>query len=76
MPHALDNRDPFGGAQVLSRGIAGTREDAAGVASPIFRQPFDLRTGRCLTDAHVAMPTYRVPCVDGVVEVHLPGRVA
>jgi nitrite reductase (NADH) small subunit len=71
MLHALDNRDPFSGAYVLSRGIVGTRGDIPTVASPIFKQPFDLRTGRCLTDPDVCVPTHAVRCVDGVVEVRL-----
>ena len=57
---ALDNRDPFSGAHVLSRGIIG---DAAGipkVASPVYKQGFDLRTGACLDDPTVAVPAYPV----------------
>jgi nitrite reductase (NADH) small subunit len=69
--HALDNRDPFSGAFVLSRGIVGTRGDVPTVASPIFKQAFDLRTGRCLSDPDVSVPTHLVRCVDGVVEVRL-----
>lgn len=46
--HAVSNLDPYSGAQVLSRGIVGTREDAPTVASPMYKQIFDLRTGACL----------------------------
>jgi nitrite reductase (NADH) small subunit len=67
--HALDNHDPFSGAQVLSRGIVGTRGDIPTVASPIFKQPFDLRTGQCLTDPDVSVATHGVRCVDGIVQV-------
>ena len=69
--HALDNRDPFSGAYVLSRGIVGSRGDVPTVASPIFKQPFDLRTGQCLTDPDVSVSPHSVRCVDGVVEVRL-----
>jgi nitrite reductase (NADH) small subunit len=69
--HALDNHDPFSGAYVLSRGIVGSRDDIPTVASPIFKQPFDLRTGQCLTDPDVSVPTHRIRCEDGIVEVQL-----
>jgi nitrite reductase (NADH) small subunit len=69
MLHALDNRDPYSGAYVLARGIVGTRGDAPTVASPIFKQTFDLRTGACLTDPAVQVPTHAVRRVDGVVQV-------
>src|SRR5690606_2688145 len=40
--------DPYSGAQVMSRGIVGTRDGAPTVASPLHKQLFDLRTGLCL----------------------------
>ncbi len=46
--HAVSNRDPYTGAQVMARGIVGTRDDAPTVASPLHKQVFDLRTGLCL----------------------------
>ncbi|KRC53190.1 MULTISPECIES: nitrite reductase small subunit NirD [unclassified Nocardioides] len=74
---ALSNFDPFGKASVLSRGIVGTRtvvaeageEQVPFVASPLLKQPFDLRTGVCLDDPTVAVPSYDVRVVDGVVLV-------
>ena len=38
---------------MLARGIVGTRGDVPFVASPMHKHAFDLRTGRCLDDAHV-----------------------
>lgn len=75
--YALSNYDPFSKASVLSRGIVGTRAVCTGdgeevvpfVASPMYKQAFDLRSGRCLDDADVAVATYDVRVVDGVVEV-------
>lgn len=71
--YALSNYDPFSKASVLARGIVGTRsvdgEDVPFVASPMFKQAFDLRTGECLDDRAVAVATYDVRVVDGVVEV-------
>jgi nitrite reductase (NADH) small subunit len=46
--HATTNLDPYSGANVMSRGIVGTRGDAPTVASPMYKQVFDLRTGACL----------------------------
>lgn len=46
--HAVSNFDPYSRAHVISRGIVGTRQDAPTVASPMYKQVFDLRTGACL----------------------------
>lgn len=66
---ALSNVDPFSGASVLSRGIVGSRGDAPVVSSPMYKQAFHLRTGACLDDASVSVPSYDVAVVDGVVHV-------
>jgi len=62
--HAIANHDPFSRANVLSRGIVGTRGDAPKVASPMYKHTFDLRTGQCFEDPAVAVDTYAVR-VDG-----------
>lgn len=46
--YALQQYDPYCGAHVLSRGIVGSRGDVPTVASPMYKQVFDLRTGACL----------------------------
>ena len=66
---ALSNVDPFSGASVLSRGIVGSRGDVPVVSSPMYKQAFDLRTGACLDDETVSVPSYDVSVVDGVVHV-------
>ena len=48
--YAIDNHDPFSGANVLSRGIVGNCGDILVVASPVYKQHFCLRTGKCLED--------------------------
>ncbi|MET9829398.1 nitrite reductase small subunit NirD [Streptomyces sp. NPDC006385] len=58
--YAIDNRDPFGGAAVLSRGLTGTHQGRPFVASPLLKQRFDLATGRCLDDETVRVATYEV----------------
>lgn len=66
---AISNYDPFSRASVLARGIVGTRGEIPFVASPMHKQAFDLRTGQCLDDAAVRVPTYDVLVTDGVVSV-------
>ena len=54
--YAIGNRDPFSGANVLSRGIVGDLNGELVVASPVYKQHFSLRTGRCIEDASVQRP--------------------
>ncbi|MEW1903516.1 MULTISPECIES: nitrite reductase small subunit NirD [unclassified Streptomyces] len=61
--YAIDNRDPFTGAQVLSRGLLGSADGRPFVASPLLKQRFDLETGRCLDDEEVAVAVYPVRAV-------------
>jgi nitrite reductase (NADH) small subunit len=66
---AIGNFDPFSKAFVLSRGIVGDKSGVAKIASPIFKQSFDLRTGRCLDDPSVAVPVWPARVREGRVEV-------
>ncbi|MFF9206242.1 nitrite reductase small subunit NirD [Streptomyces sp. NPDC014986] len=56
--YAIDNRDPFTGAAVLSRGLTGTHQGRPFVASPLLKQRFDLESGRCLDDETVRVTAY------------------
>ncbi|MFJ4691578.1 nitrite reductase small subunit NirD [Streptomyces sp. NPDC088766] len=58
--YAVDNRDPFSGAAVLSRGLTGSVQGRPFVASPLLKQRFDLRSGQCLDDDAVRITTYEV----------------
>ena len=69
--HALSGFDPFSKAFVLARGIVGDRAGAPKVASPIFKQSFDLRTGQCLDDPGVRIPVHGARLRDGRIEVCL-----
>lgn len=66
---AVGNRDPFSHSNVISRGIVGTRGEAAVVASPMYKQVFDLHTGICLDSPEASLPVYPVRVIDGVVYV-------
>ena len=73
--HAVGNRDPFSRANVLSRGIVGDLKGELVVASPVYKQHFELLTGRCVEDATVRIPVYRARIEDGFVVVE-PGKQA
>ena len=55
---AVSNFDPFGKANVLSRGIIGSIGEQLVVASPLYKQHFDLQTGACLEDDSVSLKTF------------------
>jgi nitrite reductase (NADH) small subunit len=69
--YALSNFDPFSKADVISRGIVGSKGDTRKVASPVYKQNFNLETGECLDDPSVSLLTFPVRVVDGRVEVGL-----
>lgn len=58
--YAVSNFDPFGEANVLSRGLTGSIGDQIVVASPLYKQHFNLKTGQCLEDGNVSLKTYAV----------------
>ena len=69
---ALSNYDPFSRSFVLSRGIIGSRGDRLKVASPVYKQSFDLETGECLDDPSVSVPTFEARVEAGMVQVAAP----
>ena len=60
----LSNWDPIGEANVMSRGILGSLSTDAGealvVASPLYKQHFDLTTGQCLEEEDKSLISYQV----------------
>jgi nitrite reductase (NADH) small subunit len=67
--YALSNYDPFSEAFVIARGIVGDKAGRPKIASPIYKQNFDLRTGACLDDETVTLPTYAVRVRAGRIEI-------
>ena len=71
--HAVGMWDPFARANVMGRGLVGSKvvdgEDVPVIFSPMYKQAYDLRTGRCLSDADVALGTWEVAVADGQVFV-------
>lgn len=69
--YAISNYDPFSKAFVLSRGIIGDRNGILKVASPIYKQNFNLKTGECLDDETITIPAYQVRVVEERVEIKI-----
>jgi nitrite reductase (NADH) small subunit len=67
--YAVGNFDPFSRAFVMSRGIVGDRAGVPKIASPIYKQTFNLETGQCLDDENVRLPVYAVRVVNGRVRI-------
>jgi len=67
--YAINNHDPFSDANVISRGVVGDLQGRLVVASPVYKQHFDLQNGECLEDESVVLETYSTRVVDGVVEI-------
>ncbi len=60
---AVGNWDPLGEANVMSRGLVGNIGDEFVVASPLYKQHFNLVSGKCLEE-DVSLPVFPVK-VDG-----------
>jgi len=71
--HAIDNVDPISGASILSRGLVGDASGTPTVASPMFKQRFDLVSGRCIDVADVAVAVHDIGLLDDVIHVRLQG---
>ncbi|MGR9014197.1 MAG: nitrite reductase small subunit NirD [Gammaproteobacteria bacterium] len=69
--YAVGNYDPFGNANVLSRGLIGDIGGQPVVASPLYKQHFNLQTGVCLEDETVKIPVYAVRIDNGSVQINL-----
>lgn len=67
--YAIDNFDPNSQANVLSRGLVGNLGERVVVASPIYKQHFDLRSGECLEAPHNSVAAYPVRVEGGTVMV-------
>lgn len=66
---AIDNYDPNSQASVLSRGLVGNLGERIVVASPIYKQHFDLQTGECLEAPENSVQAYPVRIENGKVMV-------
>jgi nitrite reductase (NADH) small subunit len=69
--YAIDNVDPKSGASVLSRGLVGNLGDHIVVASPLYKNHFDLRTGQCIEAPEHSVRAHAVRVDEGRVVVAL-----
>jgi nitrite reductase (NADH) small subunit len=69
--YAISNYDPFSQTFVLSRGIIGDRAGIPKVTSPIYKQNFNLKTGQCLDNEAVSIPTWEARVVEGQVQINV-----
>ena len=67
--YAIDNIDPKSGASVLSRGLVGNLGERTVVASPLYKNHFDLKTGECLELPECSVCAHPVKVEDGRVLV-------
>ncbi|MEE9396391.1 MAG: nitrite reductase small subunit NirD [Methylococcales bacterium] len=73
--YAIQNYDPIGKANVLSRGVIGDIKGEPVVASPLFKEHFNIVTGRCLEDESIQIESYSVRMINGRVQVGIvPNR--
>lgn len=68
---AIDNYDPNSQAAVLSRGLVGSIGERIVVASPIYKQHFDLQSGECLEAPAQSVASYPARIDGGQVWVAL-----
>jgi nitrite reductase (NADH) small subunit len=69
--HAIDNVDPKSGASVLARGLVGNLGERVVVASPLYKNHFDLATGECLEAPEHSVRAHAVKVDGGRVLVAL-----
>ena len=66
---AISAIDPFTKTAVLARGIVGDLQNQTVVASPLYKQHFNLETGVCLEDNSIKVKTFRVREQAGKIEL-------
>ncbi len=67
--YAIDNVDPKSGASVLSRGLIGNLGERVVVASPLYKNHFDLQTGECLEAPEHSVHAHGVRAEGGRISV-------
>ena len=68
---AIDNVDPKSKASVLSRGLVGSLGERIVVASPLYKNHFDLRSGECIEAPEHSVRAHAVRVEEGRVQVAL-----
>ena len=68
---AVDQQDPATLANVMARGIIGSRGSRPTIASPLHKEVYDLETGECFTNPELKLEAFATRLVDGFIEVEL-----
>jgi nitrite reductase (NADH) small subunit len=66
---AINNYCPFSESNTISRGLVGSLDGKIVIASPIYKQHFDLSTGICVEDESVKINTYPVRLEGGTIQL-------
>jgi len=69
--YAIDHVDPRSGAGVLARGLLGNLGERVVVASPLYKNHYDLATGECLEYPELSVTAHQVRVDAGRVLVAL-----
>ena len=72
---AIDNYDPIGGANVLSRGMVGDVQKNLVVASPLYKEHFNLLNGRCLEKPEYSVRVWPAQLIGGCVQLQQPSAI-
>ena len=67
--YAVSNYDPIGHANVMSRGIIGSLAGRPVIASPLYKQHFDLITGVCIEQPEHQLAVFEVRIQNDAVQV-------
>ncbi|MEV7660298.1 nitrite reductase small subunit NirD [Paenarthrobacter sp. NPDC089316] len=68
---AVAQQDPATLANVMARGIIGSRGSRPTIASPLHKEVYDLETGECFSNPELSLEAFATRLVDGFVEVEL-----
>ncbi|MDQ0279347.1 nitrite reductase (NADH) small subunit [Arthrobacter silviterrae] len=66
---AVNHADPATRANVMARGIVGSRGSIHTIASPLHKEVYSLSTGECFGNPGLRLGTYPVRVVGDAVEV-------
>jgi nitrite reductase (NADH) small subunit len=66
---AVNHADPATRANVMARGIVGSRGSTHTIASPLHKEVYSLSTGECFGNPGLHLGTYQVRVVGDAVEV-------
>lgn len=69
--YAVAQQDPATLANVMARGITGSRGSRPTIASPLHKEVYDLQTGECYSNPGLRIPAFKTRMVDGFIEVEV-----